>query len=68
MLQTVLFPKSKFSVHDASMWLTQHKYYSGKVDAGKDYWRFRQRTPHGGSYYTVTLPSGVEMVYEKSVF
>lgn len=68
MLQTVLFPKKNFTMTEAIVWLHEHKYYAGKVDVGKNYFRFRQHDPTGSQYYTVTLSNGVELVYQKSDF
>jgi hypothetical protein len=62
-LQSILFPKSKFSVTEAVEWLKGHQYKYHKVDTGDKYLRFRQREPiHGGRYRTKTLPNGVELV------
>lgn len=68
MLQTILFPKKKFTMTEAIVWLQEHKYHAGKVDTGNNYLRFRQRNPTGLHYYTITLPNGIELVYEKSNF
>ena len=66
MLQTVLFPRSKFSMYDATMWLLAHGYTAHKVDITKKFLHYRQREPHPHSqYYTVTLPNGVELVYSR---
>ena len=67
MLQTVLFPKSKFSVQSAITWLINHKYTSQKIDSTGKFYRFRQRQPSQGAYYTVKLPNGIELVYEKNI-
>jgi len=65
MLQTILFPRSKFSVHDATMWLMEHKYHALKVDMTENFLRFRQHAPAGGRYYTKTLNNGIELVYQQ---
>ena len=68
MLQTVLFPKNKYTVQSAIRWLINHKYTSQKVDITGNFYRFRQRTPISyGAYYTVKLPNGIELVYEKNI-
>jgi len=67
-LQTVLFPKSKYSVADAVDWLIARKMTAVKVDRTANFLRFRQRQPSShGSYYTITLPDGIELVYEKQL-
>jgi hypothetical protein len=66
-LQTILFPSKKFSRVSAVEWLVNHGYVAHKVDKTANFLRFRQREPMAfGSYYTTTLPNGVEMVYEKA--
>ena len=62
-VQTVLFPKSKFSIASAVEWLSNHHYKHKDVDLGDHYLRFRQHTPVAGTrYITKTLPNGVELV------
>lgn len=62
-LQTILFPKAKYSVSKAIEWLKSHNYNYHKVDVADHYLRFRQREPTaGGRYRTKTLPNGVELV------
>jgi hypothetical protein len=62
-LQTVLFPKSKFTIAQAIQWLKAHEMKYHKVDTGDHYLRFRQmEPPTGGRYRTKTLPNGVELV------
>jgi len=64
MIQTILVPKSKFSLSEASIWVSEHKYHSVKVDITEHFYRFRQHSPAGGRYYTVTLPNGIELVHQ----
>lgn len=62
-VQTILFPKSKFSIASAVEWLTKHKYRHRDVDMGDHYLRFRQHEPIPNTrYITKTLPNGVEIV------
>ena len=62
-VQTVLFPKSKFSIASAVEWLKKHEFKHRDVDLGDKYLRFRQHTPVPGTrYITKTLPNGVELV------
>lgn len=63
-VQTVLIPES-WALKDAKGWLAAHKYKHSKVDITQNFYRFRQRMPGGGSYFTVKLPNGVELVLEK---
>jgi len=63
MLQTILLPKSKFSLPDAIRWIISHRYIADKVDVTDRFYRFRQMTPlPGGIYRTRTLPNGVQLV------
>jgi hypothetical protein len=63
MLQTILVPKSKFSLPDAIHWVRTHRFIADKVDTTDRFYRFRQMTPYpGGEYRTKTLPNGVELV------
>lgn len=62
-LQTVLFPKNKWKLDDAKRWLMDHNHRWHDVDETEHMYRFRQQEPHGGHYYTITLPNKVELVY-----
>jgi hypothetical protein len=63
MIQSVIFPKSKFSVLEAVKWIEEHKYLHTKVDETENFYRFRQHDPIPGvRYYTKTLPNGVELI------
>jgi hypothetical protein len=66
MLQTILFPKAHFTKAKAIAWLMEHHHLYTKIDETANFYRFRQQTPHGGRYYTKTLPNHVELVYEQS--
>lgn len=67
MLQTVLFPKSKFTMYEAIQWLINHGHTHHKIDITKKFYRFRQHDPlPHGQYYTVSLPNGVELVHSRS--
>ncbi len=64
MLQTVLFPRSKFSYPTAITWLKNHNLKNNKVDVTPKYLRFRQFPPKRyAQYYTITLKNGIEMVF-----
>ena len=63
MLQTVLFPKDKFSLEKASKWLEEHKYKHSKVDTTGHFHRFRQMPPTGHKFYTKKLLNGIDLVY-----
>ena len=65
-VQSVIFPKSVFTQKKAIGWLQKHNYDHDKVDATDNYYRFRQVDPvPGGSFYTVRLHNGVELICEK---
>jgi hypothetical protein len=62
-VQTVLIPRSKFTMLRAVNWLKKHGYKYLKVDVTKNYYRFRQKTPKNGIlYYSYKLPNGVIIV------
>lgn len=67
MLQTVLFPKDKFSLEKAIRWLEEHKYKHNKVDTTEHFHRFRQTPPFalatGHKFYTKKLSNGIDLVY-----
>lgn len=44
-VQTILFPKRRFTVAKAKMWAKKHGYRYGKVDTTKNYHRLRQLDP-----------------------
>jgi len=67
LLQTILIPKDKFNLMKARKWLrdNNHSYY--KIDVTPKFYRFRQVDPTpGSSYYTISLPDGIDLVYEKA--
>ena len=67
-VQSVLFPKSEYTIPSARKWLTAHKYHSEKVDQNTKFWRFRQEEPVAGAkFHTVMLGNGVELVVEDTV-
>jgi len=65
-LQTILFPKSKFTSSSARKWLKRENLRSDDVRETANYYRFMQTNPiFGAGYYTKMLPNGVELVYMK---
>jgi len=65
MLQSIIVPKNKFTKRSAIDWIVKHKYHIYKIDITDKFYRFRQRQPRAhGKYYTVSLPNGIEMIYE----
>jgi hypothetical protein len=67
MLQTILFPKNKFSNLEAIKWTRDHGHIVHKIDLTDKFIRIRQKQPFPhGEYYTITLKNGVELVYEKT--
>jgi hypothetical protein len=61
-VQSVVFPKAKFSLVSALKWLREHNMKAEKVDVTPHTFRFRQMVPHFPRYYTQVLPNGVELV------
>lgn len=44
-IQTLIFPKSQWTVARARSWLREHNYKAGKVEVKDDMFRFRQKEP-----------------------
>lgn len=64
-IQSVVFPKSRFTQKQALKWLYEHGYKYNKIDITHNMYRFRQHDPSGLSYYTKVLPNGVHLIVEK---
>jgi len=63
-LQTILFPRPKFTLESAIKWLEAHRHGHRKVDITEHFIRFRQMPPGGfHRFYTKTLDNGIELVY-----
>lgn len=59
-VQTILFPKRRFTTAKAKAWAKKHGYRYGKVDVTKNYLRLRQLDPKKVKVRaTVTLAKGV---------
>ena len=66
LLQTILIPTDKFNLMKARKWLKDNNHSYHKIDVTQNFYRFRQIDPTpGNSYYTVSLPDGIDLVYEK---
>ena len=69
LLQTVLFPKSKFSTFQCNNWLIDHGYENNGVDIKKNFYRYRQIDPvllkiNGYTeYINRPLINGIELVF-----
>jgi hypothetical protein len=61
-IQTILIPKH-FTIQQAKNWLYDHGYKFNKIDDDVHFYRFRQRPPTNGHYYTITLSNGIHLVY-----
>jgi hypothetical protein len=44
-VQSILFPRDRWTVDSAKAWLATHDYIAPKVDATEHFFRFRQRHP-----------------------
>lgn len=63
LVQSIVFPKSKFSQREAIKWIYEHKYEVHKIDITPNFYRFRQHEPSpGAKYISKTLPNGVILV------
>jgi hypothetical protein len=56
-VQSLLFPKKRFSTRDAQAWARRHGYRFGKVDVTDRYIRLRQQAP-GKTRTKRTIPFG----------
>jgi len=62
-IQSVLFPRAKFSVAQARHWLGQRGFKSTKVHTTDIYHRFRQQAPDPNRHYIlITLENGVKII------
>ena len=67
-LQSIIFPKSKFTKKQAYQWIQFHGYkikFGNKKgpDITLNYYRFRQRAPNkNANYYIKTLNNGIKLV------
>lgn len=56
-IQSLVFPKDKFTEAQARAWLKRNNKKSGKIDVTENSFRFRQQDPEGFSRFrTTTLP------------
>lgn len=61
-VQSVLIPR-KWGKEKAVKWIEEHDYKSTKVDKTENFYRFRQSPATSGvEYYTIKLPSGIELI------
>lgn len=62
-IQSVKFPKDKFTVSEAKEWLKEHKFKYGKVDNRGKFYKFKQVNPNEFDNYTTNvLPNGIELI------
>lgn len=62
LVQSVVFPKSKFTQREALKWLYEHDYKYHKIDITPNTYRFRQHDPIRDHYYSKELPNGVILI------
>jgi hypothetical protein len=66
---TIEFKKDKWSLAAARAWLRKHGYSYDRVDTGRDFLHFRQKSPsklkkeHFGTFRTKKIASGLELVF-----
>ena len=62
-VQSVLLPRSKFSLLRAKEWVLSNKYKVKKVDITENFFRFRQFSPSQAKGFRIkTLPDGIRLV------
>jgi hypothetical protein len=60
-VQTLLFPKTRYSEKEACEWAKHHGFHCTKVDDAEHFWRVRQQTPsrfEKDSFRTVAFGEG----------
>jgi hypothetical protein len=63
--QSVLIPRSSFSLLKAKDWVQGNGFKIKKIDITSNFFRFRQMQPtHKGFYSMKTLPNGVKLVLQ----
>ena len=63
-LHAILFNKDKFTLKDAKLWLSNHKYTYIHNRQTENFYRFRIReTIIGYNFFTKELKNGIQMVY-----
>lgn len=63
-IQSILFPKKKYSEKEAKSWLVKKGYKHPKPDITEHYLRFRQRPPNSKKKYTMTtIKGGIKFVF-----
>lgn len=69
-VQSVLFPKTIYSVTHSRKWLKEHNYKSrGKVHETQQYYRFRQEIPkQNKKYHTLQIKGGILLIIESNEF
>lgn len=62
-VQTVLVPRSRFSLAEAKAWVRHAGFTVSKVDTTANYYRFRQHAPGGyARFATKSVRDGVKLV------
>lgn len=62
-VQSVLIPRSKFSLEQARAWIKDHGYHQTKVDVTDAYYRFRQADPGSFSQLrTKEIGRGIKLI------
>ena len=65
-LQTIIIPKDKFTLEQATNWVLSNGYDYNGVDIKKNTYRFRQADPiYPAQYYTKKLDNGIDLVFFK---
>lgn len=67
LVQSVIFPKSKFTQAQAESWLKNHEFKTHfrkkGVEITSDFYRYRQKDPHQfRRFRTLTLNNSVELI------
>jgi hypothetical protein len=63
-LQTIVFDKKLFTKNTAINWMHTHGHPIYKIDVTTNHFRFRQKSPGTGSYYSKYIEPGVLFVFE----
>lgn len=63
--QSIIFDKHMFTKAQAIYWLTKNNYKHHKIDITNNFYRFRQRPPVTGNYYSKYITPGILFIFEQ---
>lgn len=62
-IQSILFPRYKFTINSAKQWIKKNNYKNKKIDITNNYIRFRQITPKKNDKFRIKkLSNDVKLI------